>query len=79
MKVASFNSPPFMQIRKSSSGNYNFSGLEGELLKMLAERMNFDLNLTLMAKDSLRWGNLYSNGTSTGAIKMVILFFKVTL
>ena len=76
LKIASFNSPPFLEIRMQPDGKYHFGGLEGELLKMLAERMNFDINLTLMAENSLRWGNLYSNGTSTGALKMVHFMYN---
>lgn len=71
LKVVTFNSPPLMEIRKKSNGKYHFGGVEGKLLNIIADRMNFDINLTLMAKDSLRWGNLFANGTSTGALKMV--------
>ena len=75
VRIGSFNSPPFMVINTQSDGSFEFDGLDGNLLLMLADQMNFKINLTKLADDSLRWGTVYENGSSRGAIKMVSLYF----
>lgn len=75
LKVVSFNIPPMMMIELRPDGNHVYKGVDGELLFTLAERMNFRINLTFMADDSLKWGALFENGTSRGAMKMVSFVF----
>lgn len=74
LKVVSFNIQPMMMIELHSDGNHVYKGIDGELLFTLAERMNFRINLTFMADDSLKWGALFDNGTSRGAMRMVCSF-----
>lgn len=71
VSVTSFYTAPFMIIHEHSKGYYDYHGLDGNLLTMLSERMNFKINLTVLPEESLRWGTLLPNGSSTGAIKMV--------
>lgn len=71
LKVASFNSPPFMKIAMKKAGKITFKGLDGKLLSTIASLMNFRVNLTYMIESEPQWGVLYPNGSSTGAMKKV--------
>lgn len=71
LKVVTFDIPPMMMIELRNDGNHIYRGVDGRLLKSLSEDMNFKINLTYMAIDSLRWGGLFPNGTSLGAMKKV--------
>jgi hypothetical protein len=69
IKVASFNIPPMMMIRESF-GDFELSGIDGMLVVEIARRLNFTIDL-FHVKDENRWGIMYQNGTSTGAMKLV--------
>lgn len=71
LKVVTFDIPPMMMIDLRKDGNHIYRGVDGRLLKTLSEDMNFRINLTYMAIDSARWGGLFPNGTSLGAMKKV--------
>ena len=72
IKVVTFNRPPAMMIRKiDDNNNYDLQGIDGELLKQLALVLNFTIQIVNIS-DEIRWGTLNENGTSTGAMKMVI-------
>jgi hypothetical protein len=68
LKVATFEWLPFMQLIKLENNSYDISGLEGVMLKRLSEIMNFTIDLTIVPD---KWGVPYSNGTLTGAIKLI--------
>lgn len=68
LNIASFNAPT-MTIKRLPSGEYSFKEIDGNLLEVLAKEMSFKINVTYMAAGS--WGVLYSNGSSSGAMKHV--------
>lgn len=76
LNIASFDAPT-MVIKKLLNDEYSFKGVDGNLLEILANRMNFKVNFTYLNISSIRWGVLYTNGSSSGAIRHVsIIKFK---
>lgn len=45
VKVVTFNSPPMMMIRYDDNKNYNLTGPDGKMLKVLSEILNFKIDL----------------------------------
>lgn len=68
IKIATIDTPPFMTILKTK-GNYFVDGIDGQLLSLLSERMNFT-SVILVPDDNL-WGSVYVNGTSSGCAKLI--------
>ncbi|CAG9797469.1 unnamed protein product [Chironomus riparius] len=69
LRVATFNNPPFMIIKEDENGVITVDGVEGILLRVLSQRFNFNVDLYL---PQTLWGSIYKNGTSTGAVKMIV-------
>lgn len=69
IKVATVDIPPFVIIKPDKK--HKIFGLEGFLMIVLGKRMNFTMEATVV-EDSYLWGQLFENGTSTGAIEMVM-------
>jgi len=61
LHVATFRNPPFMIIKEH--GIVEVDGIDGILLRVLAQKMNFNVELYL---SELLWGDVYANGSSTG-------------
>ena len=61
----------FLMVKKTAIGEFETKGLDGSLLKVLSRRMNFKVNHTFLGSETLRWGFLYPNGSSSGAMKYV--------
>lgn len=62
LRVATFSNPPFMII--VDHGQYvEVDGIDGILLRVLSQKMNFS-NKLIFPADS--WGELHSNGSATG-------------
>nr|QGW50646.1 ionotropic receptor 4 [Propsilocerus akamusi] len=71
LKVSTFPNPPFMVMSEKNDG-IHLTGLDGFLLRALAERMHFSV---LLFMNDERWGDIFVNGSdvsSTGAMHMVI-------
>lgn len=71
IKVVTFNCPPMVMIHRMKNNSYDIAGIDGELLKGIAKILNFSIQIVNIS-DTIRWGTLEDNGTSTGAMKMVI-------
>ncbi|KAG5667104.1 hypothetical protein PVAND_015103 [Polypedilum vanderplanki] len=69
IKVVTFNAPPMIMI-KYSNDSFELHGVDGEMMTVLAKELNFKIDLHHIS-DLIRWGSLV-NGTSTGAMRMVI-------
>ncbi|CAO1394437.1 unnamed protein product [Diamesa hyperborea] len=69
LKVATVDIPPFVIVNNDE--NLPILGLEGFLMIVLGKRMNFTME-AIVVHDSYLWGQLFENGTSTGAIEMVM-------
>lgn len=70
MIVATVDIPPFIVI-KDMPGGIKIFGLEGIMMIVLERRMNFTMK-PMVVNDSYLWGQLYENGTSTGAIEKIM-------
>lgn len=66
--VAAFHCPPFLTYQKLENGTYMVDGIEGTLLRVLAQRLNFAFDLIV---PEAKWGMVNDNGTATGAVKLV--------
>jgi hypothetical protein len=63
LHTATFINPPFMIIKEYGNGRVDVDGIDGIMLRVLAQKMNF--NVQLHVTEQL-WGNVYENGTATG-------------
>lgn len=68
LKVATVYSPPFMIITTDENGKLFPNGIDGTLLRVLSQRMNFSIDLQQVESQ----GTILSNGSVTGAIKLVV-------
>lgn len=77
LKVATFNISRFVKIIPADdSSDRQFGGrqgikligFEGRLIRILAEVLNFTIDVAIPEE---KWGEIYPNGTYTGASKMV--------
>lgn len=82
LKVATFNISKFMRVtptdrsfdpRIGGRTGYELIGFEGRLIKLLAEVLNFTIDLVMPEE---KWGEIYPNGTYTGASKLVGFVFR---
>lgn len=71
LSVATFDFPPFVTINRHDRGLITLSGLDGSLITLMSETMNFTLKVVDVTDDNL-WGTLYENGSSNGATKMLM-------
>jgi len=69
LSVATFNNPPFMMINEDKNGVVTVDGVEGIILRVLAQRFNFNVDLNVQKE---LFGSILKNGSTTGAIKMVV-------
>lgn len=69
LKVSTFPTAPFMMTTQDENGDTITDGIDGILLRVLAQRMNFTVDL-LMVEDL--WGKIYDNGTVTGSVKLIV-------
>lgn len=81
LSVAVFNAPPYM-VLSNQSGTIDVEGVDGNILKTLASKLNFLLKFSIISED-LRWGEIkdskLANKTQTnqnvsGALGMVSEF-----
>lgn len=66
--ITTFKSPPYMMIEEMPDGSFFTDGVDGTILRVLSQKMNFSVNLQIPEDGK---GAIYSNGTSTGAMKLV--------
>ncbi|KAL7040766.1 hypothetical protein ACKWTF_000510 [Chironomus riparius] len=69
LRVAAFSNPPFMIINEDKNGVVSVDGVEGILLRVLAQRFHFNVDLYTPKELS---GAILKNGSTTGAIKMIV-------
>lgn len=68
IKVATFETKPFMSVKRLKDGKILLGGLEGNMLNLLADILNFSLDVVLVPE---QWGVVFSNGTGNGAVGLV--------
>ncbi|CRK87277.1 CLUMA_CG001079, isoform A [Clunio marinus] len=69
LRVATFHFNPFMILKEDEDGKISVDGIEGSLLNVLSERMNFTIEI-ITSND--RWGIIFENGTTTGNVQMIL-------
>lgn len=70
--AAVFNTPPFVIIT-STENQITYDGVDTHVLAQLAKRLNFKL-VYRMPPDKQGRGDIHSNGTVSGCIRMVFFF-----
>jgi hypothetical protein len=68
--VSTFANPPYMSINEFANGSSWFDGIDGTILRVLSQRLNFTVKVRY-PDDGEKWGFLDANGTSTGGLKTV--------
>lgn len=77
LKVATFNISRFLKVVPTDDSfdesiggqaGYKLVGFEGKLINILAEILNFTIDIVIPEE---KWGEIYPNGTYTGASKLV--------
>ncbi|XP_053681585.1 uncharacterized protein LOC128732362 [Sabethes cyaneus] len=71
LTVATFTRRPLMIVRNDSIQQPTVDGSEGELLKLLSDRMDFTINVSSPTDGEL-WGVVQRNGSSQGVARMVL-------
>lgn len=70
LMVVTFEVEPFMYVTKRKDGSFYTDGIEGILLRVLSKRMNFTY-LIETPSDGDMWGIILTNGSMTGACKLL--------
>ncbi|XP_053681685.1 uncharacterized protein LOC128732461 [Sabethes cyaneus] len=71
LKIGTFDNQPFTEIFQDSNGRQYLRGFEGMLVNLLAEKLNFTVEV-VSPPDNAQWGFLWKNGTTTGLLKLII-------
>jgi hypothetical protein len=71
VRVAAKLTPPIFTLSKDSNGKFIFGGLEGKILKYVADYLNFTLVPKLL-KIHDEWGLVSSNGSKTEILKWLL-------
>ncbi|XP_073829033.1 probable glutamate receptor [Musca autumnalis] len=69
LRAALWDIPPYLSLKRDSKGNLQYDGFEGILLRLLASRLNFTLDIR-EADDTSR-GMVFDNGSTTGVLNML--------
>lgn len=72
VSVVTFKNPPFMMYTQDERGLVYVDGIDGIVLRVLAQQLNF--NVTIYVNNEA-WGNVHKNGTVTGEKREVVGFF----
>ncbi|XP_055615244.1 uncharacterized protein LOC129761544 [Toxorhynchites rutilus septentrionalis] len=72
LRVALFNVIPFVELVYDNQQRViDFMGIEGSLLQTILHLLNFTV-VPVELPASVRWGNLYPNGSATGAMQLLL-------
>lgn len=71
IRVATFDYPPYTMLESDGSNRRKLRGMEGDMLQMISKALNFSIELVEVAGLD-KWGEIYGNGSFSGAVKMVI-------
>lgn len=70
IRVVTFETPPYMILEKRPNNSLEILGIEGILLRVLSNRMNFTIELS-QPSDGQKWGVTDIDGPLSGAIKII--------
>jgi hypothetical protein len=57
-------------IVSNKTGIVEIDGVDGKMLKLLANDLNFTVNYVIV-EENLRWGEIFSNRNASGAMGLV--------
>ncbi|XP_053699476.1 uncharacterized protein LOC128746453 [Sabethes cyaneus] len=70
LKVGAFQSNPFMIFEDDDDASSGISGIEGDLLKLLAEKLDFTISIVVPPNNTM-WGQV-DGENSTGIIQLIL-------
>ncbi|XP_073832587.1 uncharacterized protein isoform X3 [Musca autumnalis] len=72
LSIATLDYPPFILVNRDqrTGAVKSIGGIEGSVLAFLSQRMNFSMQIK--QPDPLETGDIYPNGTATGALGMIL-------
>ncbi|XP_037932778.1 uncharacterized protein LOC119667547 [Teleopsis dalmanni] len=70
LRIALWHTPPYLSYFPNKTGMERIDHFEGELIKVIAKKLNFSLEFVVPPNDERR-GLIFDNGTTTGAIKLL--------
>lgn len=71
IRIAAFDYPPYTILESDGSNPRKLRGMEGDMLQMISTVLNFTIEL-VEVNGLDRWGEIYANGSFSGAVKLVI-------
>lgn len=57
-------------LESTEKGNFQLSGTDVKIVQSISEQLNF--NIVYKLSQNGKWGNIYPNGSTTGAIKVLL-------
>uniref|UniRef100_A0A182MZR6 Ionotropic glutamate receptor L-glutamate and glycine-binding domain-containing protein n=1 Tax=Anopheles dirus TaxID=7168 RepID=A0A182MZR6_9DIPT len=70
LQVGTFEAKPYTFLERKVDGYVELGGFEGDLLRLVAHRLQFRVNVT-ESPNQLQWGSIGPPGNSTGTMKLV--------
>ncbi|XP_058127322.1 uncharacterized protein LOC131291006 [Anopheles ziemanni] len=70
LQVGSFEVKPYTILERNVDGFVEISGFEGNLLQLLAQRLQFRINVT-EPLNRMQWGTMGPKGNSTGTMQLL--------
>ncbi|XP_035918008.1 uncharacterized protein LOC118516251 [Anopheles stephensi] len=70
LRVGSFEAKPYIFLERKADGYTELGGFEGDMLRLLAHRLQFRVNVTEPLRQS-QWGVMGAPGNSTGTMQLV--------
>lgn len=67
VSVVTFKVAPFMMYKQDKTGAVIVDGIDGIVLRVLAQQLNFNVAIY---ENSIGWGRVFDNGTVTGELKL---------
>ncbi|XP_053691484.1 uncharacterized protein LOC128739996 [Sabethes cyaneus] len=71
LRVVTFTRRPLIVVENGSNHELTVGGSEGELLKLVAQKMQFTIEVS-SPKDGVAWGAIKPNGSADGAVRMLL-------
>lgn len=72
LRIATFSIEPFVIIRSAPNGTYEYDGVDVIIVNEICKTLNLR-PLYVQSPDGKHRGIIFKNGTSTGALKMVMI------
>lgn len=72
LRLATFELMPYMMLELLNDGNYHMDGIDGIVIRVLSQRLNFT-PVVMVPSVGSRWGEIFANGSGgTGAFGILL-------